>query len=304
MNKSEQILQWYKHENPGVRANLRRILDHGALGGKGKLVILPVDQGFEHGPIRSFGPNPPGFNPLYHVELAIDAGCKAYAAPLGFIEMAGSEYPGVIPLILKINNNDVLFKSKDPIPAVTASIENALELGCAAVGFTVYPGSAMRKQNFEELTVIAREAKKHGLAVVVWSYPRGSNLTKDGETGVDIACYAAQIAAQMGADIIKVKPPTGHIELEDNRKIIESENIPITSLAERVALVVKSAFDGKRITIFSGGEAKETSLILEEIQQIHKGGGFGSIVGRNAFQRPKAEAIKLLRSIQGIYASP
>jgi class I fructose-bisphosphate aldolase len=302
LNQINKILNNYKHENPGVKANIVRILNHGELAGTGKLVILPVDQGFEHGPLRTFGPNPLGFDPMYHVELAIESGCNAYAAPLGFIQMAASEYPGQIPLILKVNNNDSLFKTQDPISAITSTIEDALQLGCGAIGFTIYPGTEHKKQNFEELQQLTLAAKENGLAVVVWSYPRGSTLSKEGETGVDISCYAAHIAAQMGADFIKVKPPTAFIEQPENKKIIETKNLDLSTLAKRVELVVKSAFDGKRIVIFSGGAKKDSyEQFLDEIKQIHIGGGFGSIVGRNAFQRPKEESIRLLKDIMRIY---
>src|SRR4029077_4085799 len=137
-----EILSYYDSENAGVRTNLARFLSHGRLGGTGKLVILPVDQGFEHGPARSFAVNPPAYNPLYHFQLAIDAGCNGYAAPLGFIEAGASEYAGELPLILKMNSHDVLHDEKDPLSAVTASVTDAQRLGCVAGGFTIYPGSA------------------------------------------------------------------------------------------------------------------------------------------------------------------
>src|ERR1043165_6597949 len=121
-----EILSWYESDNPGVRTNLARMLNHGRLGGTGKMVILPVDQGFEHGPARSFAPNPAGYDPRYHVELAIESGCNAYAAPLGFIEAGATEFAGDIPLILKLNNSDSLFPSSDPCPAVTGSVDDAL----------------------------------------------------------------------------------------------------------------------------------------------------------------------------------
>src|SRR5512135_2011290 len=124
-----EILSWYDFENPGVRANLARILNHGKLAGTGKFVILPVDQGFEHGPARSFAPNVPAYDPRYHYQLAIDAGCNAYAAPLGFLEAGAAEYAGQIPLILKVNNHDVLQDEKDPLGAQTATVDDALRLG-------------------------------------------------------------------------------------------------------------------------------------------------------------------------------
>jgi class I fructose-bisphosphate aldolase len=297
-----EILSWYRGENPGVLTNLARLLNHGRLGGTGKLVILPVDQGFEHGPARSFAPNPAGYDPRYHFELAIEAGCNAYAAPLGFLEAGAAEFAGEVPLILKLNNSDTLYTGSDPCPAVTGSVDDALRLGCVAIGFTIYPGSAARNEMYGQLRELAAEAKRKGLAVVVWSYPRGSGLSKQGETAVDVVAYAAQIAAQLGAHLIKVKPPTAHIEQDAARKVYEKQQIPIATLAERVRHVVQSAFNGRRIVIFSGGEAKETSQILDEIRAIRDGGGFGSIIGRNSFQRPKSEALDFLRTVMDIYA--
>src|SRR5712692_144987 len=295
-----EILSWYAGENPGVLSNLARMLNYGRIGGSGKMVILPVDQGFEHGPARSFGPNPAGYDPRYHFQLAIDAGCNAHAAPLGSLEAGAAEYAGEIPLILKLNNSDSLSKM-EPCSAVTGSVDDALRLGCAAIGFTIYPGSAERNTMLEELRELTAEAKAKGLAVVVWSYPRGSGISKAGETAIDVVAYAAQIACQMGANIVKVKAPSEHIELEEARKAFERNNIPISTLAERVRHVVQSSFNGRRILIFSGGEAKTTEEVLAEIRGLAQGGGFGSIVGRNSFQRPKDEAIGLLHEIMDIY---
>jgi len=266
-------------------------------------VILPVDQGFEHGPARSFAVNPSAYDPLYHFQLAIDAGCNAYAAPLGFLEGGAAEFAGEIPLILKMNNHDVLHDEKDPLSAVTASVKDALRLGCVAVGFTIYPGSASAQVMYQQCREMIAEAKSHGLAAVVWSYPRGSSLSKDGETAVDVVAYAAQIAAQLGAHVIKVKPPTGHIEQPEAKKAYEKAGVPISTLAERVRHVVQSSFDGKRIVIFSGGATKENDeAIFEECRAIRDGGGFGSIIGRNSFQRQRDHALGFLSTVMKIYA--
>jgi class I fructose-bisphosphate aldolase len=299
--KVREILSWYNSENPGVKTNLARLMNTGRLGGTGKFVILPVDQGFEHGPARSFAPNPAGYDPRYHIELAIESGCNAYAAPLGFIEHVASDYAGDIPLILKLNNSDGLSKGVEPCSAITGSVEDALRLGCTAIGYTIYPGSGLRNEQYEPLRQLILEAKEVGLPTVVWSYPRGAGLSKDGETAVDVAGYAAQIAAQLGAHIIKVKPPKAHLEQAEARKVFEKYAIPMSTLKERVAHVVQSAFNGRRIVIFSGGEAKGTAEVLQEVAEIVAGGAFGSIMGRNAFQRPKAEAIQLLRTIMDMY---
>lgn len=299
----KEILSWYSANNPGTIRNLARMLNFGSLAGTGKFVILPVDQGFEHGPARSFAANPAGYNPLYHAELALDAGCNAYAAPLGFIESVAREYPE-LPLILKLNNSDSLYKTSDPAPAVTAAVDDALRLGCNAIGYTIYPGSSLRNEMYEKLQYLTQIAKEAGLAVVVWSYPRGSGITsKEGETAIDVVAYAAHIAAQLGADIIKVKPPSSVIYQEEAKKVYEEQRIPINNLVDRIKHVVQAAFDGRRIVIFSGGPAKEKEAILQEIRDIHAGGGFGSIIGRNSFQRPKNEAIKLLQEIIEIYKS-
>jgi class I fructose-bisphosphate aldolase len=298
-----EILSWYAGENPGVLTNLARLLNHGTLAGTGKCLILPVDQGFEHGSARSFAPNPPAYNPLYHYQLAIDAGCNAYAAPLGFLEAGVAEYTGEIPLILKLNNHDALYEDKDPVMSVTASVKDALTLGCVAIGYTIYPASAHCKVMYEQLREITREAKDAGLAVVVWSYPRGSQLSKDGETAIDVVTYAAQIAAQLGAHVIKVKLPTEHLEQPAAKKVYEAQQIPIKTLTDRVRHVVQATFDGRRIVIFSGGATKEDEkAILDEVRAIRDGGGFGSIIGRNSFQRKREDALQLLRTITGIYA--
>ncbi|MEN9222022.1 MAG: class I fructose-bisphosphate aldolase [Thermostichus sp. BF3_bins_97] len=298
---TQKILSWYGSDNPGTLTNLARLLEHGSLAGTGKLVILPVDQGFEHGPARSFAPNPPAYDPRYHFQLAIEAGCNAYAAPVGFLEAGAREFAGRIPLILKLNDHDLLQNEADPIQAITGSVADALRLGCVGIGFTIYPGSSYRFEMYEQIRAIAEEAKQYGLVVVIWSYPRGSGISKQGETGIDICGYAAHIAAQLGAHIIKVKLPTAHIEQEAARKVYEKEGIPISTLAERIRHVVQCAFDGRRVVIFSGGPAIGETELLEEIRGIRDGGGFGSIIGRNSFQRPKAEAIRLLQQIMNIY---
>ena len=295
------ILSWYGSDNPGTLTNLARLLNHGKLGGTGKLVILPVDQGFEHGPARSFASNPPAYDPRYHFELAIEAGCNAYAAPLGFLEAGAREFAGEIPLILKVNDHDVLFDEKDPDQALTGSVLDALRLGCVGIGFTIYPGSAHRLQMYQQIRAYAEEAKRYGLVVVIWSYPRGSGLSKEGETGIDVCCYAAHIAAQLGAHIVKVKLPTQHVEQEAAAKVYKAEKIPIATLADRIRHVVQSTFNGRRVVIFSGGPAESDEVVLDEIRGIHEGGGFGSIIGRNAFQRKKPNALHLLDTIMKIY---
>jgi len=299
----KEILSWYDSENPGTRTNLARIMNHGRLAGTGRFVILPVDQGFEHGPARSFAVNPGGYDPTYHFRLAIEAGCNAYAAPLGFLEAGAAEFAGDIPLILKMNNHDVLNDEKDPLSAVTASVKDAVRLGCVAAGFTIYPGSANAQAMYQQCREMIAECKSYGLAAVVWSYPRGSSISKQGETGIDVVAYAAQIAAQLGAHIIKVKPPTQHIEQAEAKKAYEKAAVPISTLADRVRHVVQSAFASRRIVIFSGGATNENDEALyDEYRAIRDGGGFGSIIGRNSFQRAKPRALEFLSTVMKIYS--
>ncbi|MBD20226.1 MAG: fructose-bisphosphate aldolase [Rhodospirillaceae bacterium] len=295
----KKILAGYESDNAGSKGNLAKILMHGKLGGTGKLLILPVDQGFEHGPARSFAPNASGYDPHYHFQLAIDAGLSAYAAPLGMLEAGADTFAGAIPTILKCNNANSLASNKDQ--AVTASVADALRLGCCAIGFTIYPGSEHQYELIEEIRDLSEEAKSCGLAVVVWSYPRGGIVTREGETAMDVCAYAAHLACLIGAHIIKVKPPTDAMFLEAAEKVYSNQNIDISTLTSRIKHVVQSCFNGRRIVVFSGGEAKDLDGIFNEARAIRDGGGNGSIIGRNTFQRPREEALAMLDSIVKIY---
>ncbi len=182
---------------------------------------------------------------------------------------------------------------------MTASVKDALRLKCSAIGYTIYPGSHKANDMFEELRALSEEAKEAGLAVVVWSYPRGANLSKDGEMAVDVCAYAAHLAALLGAHIIKVKPPicASRSSARRPRKSTSSSIFPLRHWPSASRYVACATFGGRRIVIFSGGAAKGTQEILDEIKGIAAGGGNGSIIGRNTFQRPKAEALALLGSV-------
>ena len=302
--KVKKILSHYESDNAGTKTNLARILMHGKLGGTGKLVILPVDQGFEHGPARSFAVNPDAYDPHYHFQLAVDAGLSAYAAPLGMLEAGADSFAGAVPLILKANSSNSLHNGGTaPHQATTASVKDALRLGCSAIGFTIYPGSDAAFDMFEEFRELSEEAKSCGLATVLWSYPRGGDLSKIGETAIDICAYSAHMAALLGAHIIKVKLPTPALENLDAIKVYEKTQIPVTSLEERIKHVMQTVFNSKRIVVFSGGNTKNEDELYSEIREIHKGGGNGSIIGRNTFQRPREEAIAMLEKIIKIYQS-
>lgn len=296
------ILDCYEGENPGTKANLARMLMAGKLGGTGKMIILPVDQGFEHGPARSFAMNPAAYDPHYHYKLAIDAGLNAYAAPLGSLAAGADTFAGAIPTILKMNSaNSLSTMTKDADQAVTASVDDALRLGCSAIGFTIYPGSDSMFNQFEELRELTREAKAKGLAVIVWSYPRGGEITKDGELSVDIIAYGAHMAALLGANIIKVKLPSDHLGNKESKKVYEEKKIPISTLADRVKHIMQCCYDGKRIVVFSGGAAKGENAVIDDAKAIYAGGGNGSIIGRNCFQRPREDAMQLLNQLIDIY---
>ena len=298
-----KILDGYEGVTPGVKANLCRMLMAGRLAGTGYMVILPVDQGFEHGPARSFAPNPPAYDPHYHYRLAIDAGLNAFAAPLGMLEAGADTFAGQVPTILKANSANSLIPAGAPKDqAITASVDDALRLGCSAIGFTIYPGSSSALEMFEEISSMAEEARVKGVAVVIWSYPRGEDLSSAGETGIDVCAYATQIAALLGAHIIKVKLPSAHLEQDAAKRAYDSCGIEIDTQAERVRHIVRAAFDGRRIVVFSGGAKRDAHSVYDDAVAIRDGGGNGSIIGRNTFQRPRDDALEMLDRLIRIYA--
>jgi fructose-bisphosphate aldolase, class I len=298
----QKILAHYEGETPGVKANLCRMLMQGKLGGTGKMIILPVDQGFEHGPARTFAANPAAYDPHYHYQLAIDAGLNAYAAPLGMIEAGADTFAGQIPTILKVNSaNSLMADGAGKNQAITGSVDDALRLGCAAIGFTIYPGSDLQLEMYEEISAMREEAARKGVATVIWSYPRGEAITKDGETGIDVAAYAAQIAALLGAHVIKIKLSTDHLMLPEAKKVYEAEGIDIATQAARVRHCMQASFNGRRIVVFSGGAKKGADSVYDDARAIRDGGGNGSIIGRNSFQRPRDEALAMLGKLVDIY---
>ncbi len=297
-----KILSHYESDNPGVKGNLCRMLMQGRLGGTGKMIILPVDQGFEHGPARSFAPNPAAYDPHYHYQLAIDAGLNAYAAPLGMIETGADAFAGQIPTILKMNSSNSLVPGSAAFnQAITASVDDALRLGCAAIGFTVYPGSSEALDMFEEISELREEAAAKGVPTVIWSYPRGEDLSKAGETAIDVGAYAAQIAALLGAHIIKTKLSSDHLEQGEAKKVYEKHGVDVSTQAARVRHCVQAAFAGRRIMVFSGGAAKGTDAVYDDARAIRDGGGNGSIIGRNTFQRSREDAMAMLDKLVEIY---
>ena len=298
----QKILSNYEGETPGVKAKLCQMLMHGKLGGTGKMIILPVDQGFEHGPARTYNANPASYDPHYHYQLAIDAGLNAFAAPLGLLEAGADTYAGQIPTILKVNSaNSLMSRTAGKDQAITGSVDDALRLGASAIGFTIYPGSDCAVDMFEEIVEMRREAASKGIATVIWSYSRGEGISKEGETAIDVAAYAAQVAALMGAHIIKIKLSTDHLMLPEAKTVYEEQGIDISTQSARVKHCMDSSLGGRRIVIFSGGAKKGADSVYDDARAIRDGGGNGSIIGRNSFQRDKKDALEMLGKLVEIY---
>ena len=224
---------------PGVKGNLARLLMHGRLAGSGKLVILPVDQGYEHGPARSFAANPPAYDPHYLYQLALDAGLSGYAAPLGLLQQGADTYAGQLPTILKMNSANSLAGGA-PDQAVTASVKDALQLGCVGVGFTIYPGlrRLLRHDGGAPRHHPRGQVLRADRGRLVLSARRQGQARRPRSTS---CAYAAHMAALMGANIIKVKPPTDELDLDAAKKVYEAEDIDRSTLAARIRHVMQCA---------------------------------------------------------------
>ena len=225
------------------------------------------------------------------------------AAPLGFLEASVAKYGDQIPTILKVNSANLISTPPlTPTQAQTSCVQDALRLGCAGIGLTLYPGSPAMFEMIEAARPIIHEAKEAGLAVIVWSYPRG-DISKQGETSLDVIAYGVHMACQLGAHIVKSKTPSDFVEQPAVADIYKDHSVKTDSLADRVSHVRQCAFDDRRLVIYSGGAAKEVSQVLDEVKAIHEGGGYGSIIGRNCFQRPRDEALAMMRGMLDIYKS-
>ncbi|MBL0725400.1 MAG: class I fructose-bisphosphate aldolase [Alphaproteobacteria bacterium] len=335
---SSSPLASYIHHNYGAEPtkcieNLYNIL----LGGpvnvkKPRIIILPVDQGFEHGPHRSFEKNKKGFDPLYLYKLASYNHLSAFAAPLGMLQLLRSNLLSHdnlnpndaplgfrVPLVLKINSNDYFTAcdvDTDPSQAIIATVDDAVTLGCAGIGVTIYPGSKNFQHMLEKLTPIIKEAKEKGLVVIVWAYPRGSCLNRSNNemqksaapNALDVVSYAAHIACLIGAHIVKVKIPSEKKTYWND--VMLSNELKELSHSERsdrnkfcIREIKKSCFDGRRIVIFSGGTyVKSNNEILDSVRDVNHEDGNGSIIGRNVFQREWKEACGLTREIIELYS--
>ena len=282
------------------QASIARLLSTGRLGGTGKMVILPVDPGFRARPGALFRSEPGRLRSA--LSCAARGGRRPQCLCLGARHDRGgcrSVLPG-IPLILKLNSSNTLYRSKEaPTQAITGSVDDAVRLGCAAIGYTIYPGSDAAFDMMNDLRELIREAKSKGLASVVWSYPRGGALSKDGELAMDISAYAAHPGADgrprdqgEAADRLH---RAGSTSRSTRRK--KSTSPP----RRRVRHVMQAAFNGKRLVVFSGGAMKGADAVYQDAQDIYDGGGNGQIIGRNTFQRPRDQALQMLDRIINIF---
>jgi class I fructose-bisphosphate aldolase len=297
---------------PVIRS-MAALFGHGRLGGTGYLSILPVDQGIEHSAGASFAPNPAYFDPENIVKLALEAGCNAVASTLGVLGSVARKYAHKIPFILKINHNELLSLPAIHDQTLFASVEQAYDMGAAAVGATVYFGSPECRRQIQEISEAFARAHELGMATILWAYLRNPGFVKDGtdyHTAADLTGQANHLAATIGADIVKQKQPTNNggytaIGFGKTDKRVYSElttDHPIDLTRYQVA----NCYMGRIGLINSGGasgaadfpEAVATAVINK------RAGGMGLISGRKAFQRPMAEGIKLLNAIQDVYLCP
>lgn len=279
----------------GKRARLYRMLyEHGP--GQGTILVLPVDQGMEHGPV-DFLPNPPSEDPDFQIRLAIDGGYSAIAFHYGIAARYLPPYAGRIPLILKINGKTDIPSSERALSGLTATVEDAVRIGADAIGYTLYVGSPRQDEDFAQLSAVRAECDLYGLPLVVWSYPRGEAIDKKGgRDSLYAVDYAARVATEMGADVIKLNVPIF------DRKSKEGSPKPygemVLEYREAVEKVVRSA--GRAFVLFSGGSKLGDDDLLDKARLVMEGGATGLIFGRNMWQRPMDEALRMTREVKRI----
>jgi fructose-bisphosphate aldolase, class I len=286
---------------PGKKARLRRML-YGHGPGGGTLLILPIDQGLEHGPVDFFA-NPDSLDPRYQYELARDGRFSAIALHIGLAEKYFHEYAGEVPLILKLNGKTSIPPDGEAFSALTGTVEDAVRLGAEAVGYTVYVGSPAQDRDFRQLLDVRRDADRFGLPLIVWAYPRGEFVAKKGgRESLYAVDYAARVALELGADIVKVNYPVA------SQKDAESPapyNTLRLSPEEAFHKVVQSA--GRALVLVSGGEKVSDAELLTKVRSSMDAGATGIIFGRNMWQRPREEALRLTRELHAVfreYAQP
>jgi class I fructose-bisphosphate aldolase len=283
---------------PGKRARLRRLLfEFGP--GNGSLLLLPIDQGIEHGP-RDFFPNPASKDPEYQFRLAAEAGYSAIACQIGLATKYYPDYAGQVPLLLKVNGKTDIPPSGDALSTCNASVEDAVRLGADAVGYTLYVGSPRQDDDLAQLRGVREDCDRFGMPLVVWAYPRGSAIDeKGGRDSFYAIDYAARMAMEMGADVVKLNMPK--LDPEKDKAAPSPYNEMEVSQEEAVRQVVESA--GRSLVVLSGGSKIDDDQLLQQTRYIMEAGGSGVIYGRNVWQREWGAALDIIEQIKEIMLS-
>ena len=279
--------------SPGKRTRLRRLLfEFGP--GNGTLMLLPIDQGIEHGP-RDFFPNPASKDPEYQFRLAAEAGYSALACQIGLAEKYYPDYAGQVPLILKVNGKTDVPSSDDALSTTNASVEDAVRLGADAVGYTLYVGSPRQDADLHQLKGVREDCDRYGMPLVIWAYPRGSAIeSKGGRDSFYAIDYGARMAMEMGADVVKLNFPKYPGEKDSDSPAPYNEiDIPIS---DAVGHVVASA--GRSLVVLSGGSKADDEVVLGHTRTVMQAGGSGVIFGRNVWQREWSEALEIIEQIK------
>lgn len=278
---------------PGKRARLHRLLyEFGP--GNGTLMLLPIDQGIEHGP-RDFFPNPASKDPEYQFKLAAEAGYSALACQIGMAEKYYPDYAGRVPLILKVNGKTDIPSSAKALSTCNATVEDAVRLGADAVGYTLYVGSPRQDEDLAQLRQVRQDCDRFGMPLVIWSYPRGEAIdAKGGRDSFYAIDYAARLAMEMGADVVKLNMPKINPETDKNAPAPYNE-MEVTQ-EEAIRQCVESA--GRALVVLSGGSKVDDDIVLTNTRQVMDAGGSGVIFGRNVWQREWNEALEIVAKIK------
>jgi class I fructose-bisphosphate aldolase len=289
---SERIYLSERGLSTGKKARLHRILHQFGLK-NGTALFLPYDQGMEHGP-RDFFANPVSSDPKYIIRLALEGGFNGIAIQIGLAEKFFWDFAGELPLILKLNGKTDIPTDAQALSPVQASVADAVQLGADAVGYTLYVGSPAQDKDFAQLKAIREDAKKYGMPLIVWSYPRGEAIeAKGGNSSFYAVDYAARVASELGADIVKVNFP--HPDLRSNVK--KEYDRDFTS-QEAINAVVRSA--NRTLVLVSGGEKAGDEVMLEKARESMEAGATGLIFGRNVWQRGHDDSLKFVNSLREI----
>ena len=283
---------------PGKRTRLHRLLyEFGP--GNGTLMLLPIDQGIEHGP-RDFFPNPASKDPDYQFRLAAEAGYSAIACQIGLATKYYPDYAGSVPLILKVNGKTDLPSGSKALSTLNSSVEDAVRIGADAVGYTLYVGSPRQDEDLLQLKGVREDCDRYGMPLVIWAYPRGEAVeAKGGQNSFYAIDYAARMAMEMGADIVKLNMPK--IDPDKDKDAPAPYNEGGFSTEDAIAHCVASA--GRSLVVLSGGSRIDDDKILEQTRAVMHAGGSGVIYGRNIWQRELDEAVAIVEQIKEIMLS-